>query len=101
MSIIKYAKILGYDIIKIMKQFTFRTIIQKDGRGFHGFVPSLPGCHTYGDSIEEVRKNIKEAVAGWITAQVDQGWKIPSDEGVETIESIQISLPDQSSFRYV
>lgn len=76
-----------------MKQFTFRTIIQKDGKGFHGFVPSLPGCHTYGDTIEEVRKNIKEAVAGWLKATTAQGWDIPSDEGVETIESIQVSLP--------
>lgn len=71
-----------------MKQFTFRTIIQKDGEGFHGFVPSLPGCHTYGNSIEDVRKNIKEAVVGWTQAQKELGWNIPSDEGIETIESI-------------
>ena len=76
-----------------MKQFTFRAIIQKDGKGFHGFVPSLPGCHTDGESIEEVRKNIKEAVLGWIEATQDQSWEIPQDEGIETIESIQVSLP--------
>lgn len=74
-----------------MKQFTFRTIIQKDGNGFHGFAPSLPGCHTYGETIEEVRKNIKEAVIGWMEARVEQGWEIPQDEGIETIESIQFS----------
>lgn len=71
-----------------MKQFTFRVIIQKDTSGFHGFVPSLPGCHTYGENIEEVRKNIKEAVKGWIEATKEQGWKVPNDEGIETIESI-------------
>lgn len=76
-----------------MKQFTFRTIIQKDGKGFHGFVPSLPGCHTYGNSVEEVRTNIKEAVQGWVEANLEQGWEVPSDEGIETIESIQITLP--------
>lgn len=59
-----------------MKQFTFRTIIQKDGKGFHGFVPSLLGCHTYGKTIPEVRKNIKEAVQGWIEANMEQGWDI-------------------------
>lgn len=74
-----------------MKQFTFRTIIQKDGKGFHGFVPLFPGCHTDGDTIEEVRENIKEAVSGWIKATKEQGWDIPSDEGVETIESIQFT----------
>jgi predicted RNase H-like HicB family nuclease len=71
-----------------MKHFTFRTIIQKDGEGFHGFVPSLPGCHTDGSTIDEVRKNIKEAVVGWTEAQKEQGWSISSDEGIETIESI-------------
>lgn len=79
------------------KQFTFRTIIQQDGKGFHGFVPSLPGCHTYGTTIEEVRKNIREAVTGWIEAAAEQGWDIPSNEGIETIESIQISFPNPAS----
>lgn len=82
-----------------MKQFTFRTIIQKDGTGFHGFVPSLPGCHTYGENVEEVRKNIKEAVAGYIEANQEQGWKLPQDEGIETIESIQLNL-NSSKFIY-
>lgn len=74
-----------------MKQFTFRTIIKKDGNGFHGFVPSLPGCHTYADTIEEVRGNIKEAVVGWMEATKEQGWEIPLDEGIETIESVQFN----------
>ncbi len=83
-----------------MKQFTFRTIIQRDGAGFHGFVPSLPGCHTYGRTIEEVRENIKEAVTGWVEASADLGWDIPSDEGIETIESIQINFSPKDNFRY-
>jgi len=83
-----------------MKQFTFRTIIQKDSKGFHGFVPSLPGCHTDGNSIDEVRKNIKEAVAGWIETSLDLGWDIPQDEGVETIESIRINVESKDRFNY-
>ncbi len=88
-------------IAKQESHFTFRTIIQKDGKGFHGFVPSLPGCHTQGDSIEEVRKNIKEAVIGWIGATTQQGWDMPLDEGVETIESIQLAIPNlKNRFTY-
>lgn len=84
-----------------MKQFTFRTIIQKDGKGFHGFVPSLPGCHTYGDSILEVRKNIKEAIAGWIEASQDQGWKIPKDREIESIETVTLEVPaPKANFGY-
>ena len=81
-----------------MKQFTFRTIIQKDGQGFHGFVPSLPGCHTSGDTIEEVRKNIKEAVNGWIGASQELGWKIPQELGMETIETIMVKTSSQFNY---
>ena len=31
--------------------------------GYVVYVPSLPGCHTQGDSIEEAEKNAKEAIS--------------------------------------
>jgi len=39
-----------------MKSYSFRTIIEKDGKQYHGFVPSLLGCHTYGKTIEETKR---------------------------------------------
>ena len=83
-----------------MKDFTFRTIIQKDGKGFHGFVPSLPGCHTYGQTIEEVRENIKEAVSGWIEANQVQGWGVSKDHGIETIETIKVDNFNYAEYSY-
>lgn len=48
---------------KINKLFTFRVIIEpeKEG-GYHGFVPLLPGLHTQGDTLEETKGNLKEAI---------------------------------------
>ena len=37
-------------------------IIEKDKYGYYAFSPELKGCHTQGDSLEEVLENIKEAV---------------------------------------
>jgi len=34
--------------------------------GYISIVPSLPGCHTQGDTLEEVIKNTKEAVSLYI-----------------------------------
>ncbi|MBU3979337.1 type II toxin-antitoxin system HicB family antitoxin [Patescibacteria group bacterium] len=73
-----------------MKQFTFRTIIQKDGQGFHGFVPSLPGCHTQGDTVEETKKNLEEAIKGYLMSLKKHNEPIPKDEGFETITVINI-----------
>lgn len=29
--------------------------------GYVAFIPSLPGCHTQGESLEEAERNLKEA----------------------------------------
>jgi predicted RNase H-like HicB family nuclease len=34
--------------------------------GYWAEVPALPGCITEGDSMEEVRANLKDAIAGWL-----------------------------------
>ena len=46
-----------------MRTYTFRAIIELDENNtFHGYVPLLPGCHTYGETLQETRKNLKEAM---------------------------------------
>ncbi len=37
-------------------------IIEKDEDGYYAYCPELPGCQSQGDSLEEVRENIFEAV---------------------------------------
>jgi predicted RNase H-like HicB family nuclease len=37
-------------------------IIEKDKYGYYAFCPELKGCHTQGDSLDEILENIKEAI---------------------------------------
>ncbi|MDJ0725585.1 MAG: type II toxin-antitoxin system HicB family antitoxin [Prochloraceae cyanobacterium] len=37
-------------------------VIEKDERGYYAYCPQLEGCQSQGDSIEEVKANIKEAI---------------------------------------
>lgn len=78
-----------------MNSRTFRTIIQKDTTGYHGYVPSLPGCHTQGRTIEETQLNLKQAIEGWIAARADLNWKVPEDSLIETL--LTITLPSGRS----
>lgn len=41
---------------------TLQVIIEQDKDGYFAYVPELKGCHTQGDSMEEVMKHIKEAI---------------------------------------
>jgi antitoxin HicB len=47
-----------------MKTYDFKVILEPDENG--GYVvsyPSLPGCYSQGESIEEALENIREAIA--------------------------------------
>ncbi len=37
-------------------------IIEKDHNGYFGYCPELPGCHTQGDTLDELMENLKEAI---------------------------------------
>jgi predicted RNase H-like HicB family nuclease len=37
-------------------------ILEDETGGYVALVPALPGCHTQGDTLEELIKNIKEAI---------------------------------------
>lgn len=83
------------------KVLTYRTIIKKDGKYYHGFVPSLPGCHTQGDTIEETKKNLKEAIEGYIESLIKHNEPIPVDEGFESTETIELTnLPRSYKLSY-
>ncbi|MFI5253050.1 MAG: type II toxin-antitoxin system HicB family antitoxin [Bacteroidota bacterium] len=37
-------------------------VIEKDEFGYYAFARELDGCHTQGDTLEEVMTNMKEAI---------------------------------------
>ena len=48
---------------------TIRAIIHKAGEGgFWAEVPALPGCNTQGETEEEIRANLQEAIELWFEA---------------------------------
>ena len=73
-----------------MNTITYRTIIEKDGKYYHGYVPALPGCHTQGKTIEETHKNLVEAMEGMIAVMKEHGDPIPQDESFESFQTINI-----------
>lgn len=71
-----------------MDNYTFRIIIELDKpTGYHGFVPLLKGVHTCGKTIEEVKKNLKEAIKCHVQGLIKDKQSIPREE--EALELIQ------------
>ena len=75
-----------------MRTYTYRTIIEPDGKGYHGFVPLLKGVHTIGDTIEETKDNLEEAIRCHIEGLLKDGIIPPQDKDpIEVIQTLTIN----------
>ena len=72
------------------KTYTFRAMIEPDEPGYHGYVPALPGCHTCGDTIEETKENLKDAILGIIETMLDHNVPIPEDHFIEVLQTVEL-----------
>jgi len=52
---------------------------EPDG-GFHAYCPSLKGCHSQGDSLDEAIDNMREAMAAYLESVAAHGEPIPRED---------------------
>lgn len=60
--------------------------------GYVAFVPSLPGCHTQGETIEEAEKNISEAIGLYLESLEAHHEKIPQEKRI-LHGRVEVQLP--------
>jgi len=64
-----------------MKQRTYRILLNREPEGgFTVTVPALPGCITYGETMDEAISNAKEAVELFLESLTAHGEPIPTEE---------------------
>lgn len=68
--------------------YTYRVIIEPDEGGFHAFVPALPGCHTWGKTIDEAREMVRDAIDAYLRSVIADGQPVPEDTGMELFETV-------------
>ena len=65
-----------------MRILNYRILLRKEPEGgYTVIVPSLPGCITYGDNIEQATEMAKEAIELYIENLREHGEDIPTEEG--------------------
>ena len=63
-----------------MTQLTYEIRLQKEREGgYTVLVPSLPGCITYGNNIDEAIAMAKEAIELYINSMVEHGEEVPTE----------------------
>lgn len=52
-------------------------IVEKASDGFSAYVPELPGCITFGNSLDEIKENIREAITLQLEGMKEDGEEVP------------------------
>lgn len=55
---------------------------EPDTGGYSASIPALPGCHTQGETLDEVRANLRDAAEGWLAVAHDDA--VARDSAGET-----------------
>jgi len=64
-----------------MEILRYKVLLRKEPEGGYTVtVPSLPGCITYGDNIDEALKMAKEAIELYLESLKEHGEEIPRED---------------------
>jgi len=70
----------------------FTVVIEAEESGYYAFCPALPGCYSQGETLEETKANIQEAIQCHFESLVKDGELIPQ-EREEFVGTVQVSVP--------
>lgn len=65
--------------------FSYPMVIHQDRDGIWAEFPDLAGCQTFGDSVEEILENAKEALLCYIEEELEYSGKLPEPSNTKSI----------------
>ena len=78
-----------------MRFFTFEIVVEKESEdeGYSAYSPSLPGCFSNGRTIEEAKKNIREAIHQHVQTLLAHGQEVPQNDKLVHVEELTLGVP--------
>lgn len=69
-----------------MTTLSYRVLFKKEPEGgFTVTVPSLPGCVTFGETLEEAKSMAKEAIKLYIESLREHGEEAPTEKNYQAV----------------
>lgn len=78
-----------------MRFFNFEVVIEKEAEdeGYHAWSPTLPGCFSNGRTIEDAKRNMREAVTQHVESLLAHGESVPQNDRLVHVEELAIGVP--------
>jgi predicted RNase H-like HicB family nuclease len=67
----------------------YAVVIEKGERNYSAYVPDLPGCASVGDTLDEVKAEIRVAIEFHLDGLREDGLPIPRPTSV--VESVEVA----------
>lgn len=65
---------------------TIKAVVHKaEEGGYWAEIPALPGCVTQGETMDEIRANLREAIEGWLEAGAPESTSNTDDQILESM----------------
>ncbi|MGO9116478.1 MAG: type II toxin-antitoxin system HicB family antitoxin [Desulfomonilaceae bacterium] len=79
-----------------MKFYSFEIVIEKeqDDEGYFAYSPTLPGCFSNGRTIEETKRNMRQALEQHLISLLDHDQSVPQHERLVHVEELSIGVPE-------
>ncbi len=82
----------------------YSVVLEPDEEEPHRYnvrVPALPGCLTYGESIEDAITNATEAIAVYLESLAEDGLPPPGERTAVVTTTIAMPVPGSTQARYL
>jgi predicted RNase H-like HicB family nuclease len=73
--------------------YHFLIIIEQGSNNYSAYAPDLPGCIATGKTLDEVQKNMKEAIEMHLRGMIDDNEPIPTPQSVAAFMDVPAPVP--------
>lgn len=80
-----------------VQSYTFKAVVKPDffedgTAAYQAYIPVLPGCFSWGYTVEEALQNLEETTKHWIELLQEEGKPIPQEAPVANQPYIAVNL---------
>ena len=69
----------------------YAVVIERSQDNLSAYVPDLPGCVTIGKTVEEIERNIREAIELHLEGMLEDGESIPEPSTSVSYVELQVA----------
>jgi antitoxin HicB len=76
-----------------MAALRYTVLIYPDEGAYSVVVPALPGCVTWGSTLDEAVASAREAIEGHVAALRDTGQEVPEEDQPPLVTTLEVDVP--------